>query len=282
MSDVTITPGSGTIGVTDYTVTVNSNSSVVEVEVWAGTSSNPKQQRINYGSSTASGSNKVWTATTKLNGAYTLISAWGYSSDYAAQDTRTRSFTAPLQEITFTSFPCSFIVEQGENLPLSGILTSLNNITKITVNVEFQDGVCDDTKFPNSKSYDLSGLELKTSTLPVGSYTIRVWADHGTKKGDLIATAMLTVKPTGSKLDRIEANPTLLLGIGDKASIAVRAIFADNSTDDVSLLAKYTVSNGSVIKVEGNEVTALTSGNSRITVEYERKNDSYRRKGFRI
>ena len=132
-----------------------------------------------------------------LAGTYT-IRIWGTNSanNGVLVTTATLTVEAVSDNITSSSVPSSFTVDQGNDLPLSGTIDSqTSSLTKVTANVQNYDGVCDVSATPNNKSYSLSSLTLKTASLPAGTYTIRIWGTNSANNGVLVTTATLTVKP---------------------------------------------------------------------------------------
>lgn len=71
----------------------------------------------------------------------------------------------------------TYYISVGENLKLSGTVWGETKLTKVAFDVT--DGKASTgslTLQPNTISYDLSNVTLNTSSLAVGTYTIRIWA----------------------------------------------------------------------------------------------------------
>jgi hypothetical protein len=183
---------------------------------------------------------REWRTTSSTpTGTYTIVAVAydnRWSDSFRVVGYRTINLIAPVSDnITVSQFPSSFTVDQGQDLRLSGTINSqTSNLTRVTANVQFYDGVADVSATPNSRSYNLNGLTLKTASLSAGTYTIRLWATNSANNGVLVTTATLTVRalsetgPTGSGSVSVSGT-TLNLGAivnttGNLSSIGVIGI----------------------------------------------------------
>ncbi|MDL2257613.1 M23 family metallopeptidase [Eubacteriales bacterium OttesenSCG-928-K08] len=112
---------------------------------------------------------------------------------------------------------------QGEKLTIaSGMVTSqISDLSMVTVNIENW-GLDKRTETSGTRIHFLEGTVVNTSSLPIGTYTVQVWARNATYDGIKIGVFTLFVKPnendnitvTGLSNRTITEGETLILNSG--------------------------------------------------------------------
>ncbi|CAM3546345.1 Ig-like domain-containing protein [Marinicrinis lubricantis] len=113
----------------------------------------------------------------------------------------------------------------------------------------------------NKKAADVSSSGLITA---LGKGTATITAEYGGKT--------ITISVEVDKIDRLEASVTNLnMKSNDKAKITVKAYFSDGTSKDVTTEAEWATSKYKVAVVDNGVVTAVGSGDAKITVKYAGK-----------